>query len=215
MKGADLAQSCLGDLRQAELCCQALESLLISPRKQNTDERSTTEGALLMSAVLLYARATNTQSGRGSSQIRNLLAKNDQLLHDSIIEVRDRAIAHVDIGMTAGGDHWHNSATFIVETNRGWKVGSVSQRIQLHRPTLNALKAILPLAKSILERRFQKKVAQLSEHMNKVKLNDSDLIDPMAYFGSEAAVRHALSGIDAGFAHGYSRSPSSSLGPTN
>src|SRR5688572_16058643 len=65
IQSALVAQSCVSDLTQARTTYEALETLVASPRKKGTLERSATENALLMTAVSLYARATSTSGSQG------------------------------------------------------------------------------------------------------------------------------------------------------
>jgi hypothetical protein len=95
---ATLAQSCKSDLAQALSCCWALRALLASPRKRGTLERSTTENALLFTAVSLYGRATATvgkDQERGSINITAKLSANQLLDHIALVTLRNRGLAQL------------------------------------------------------------------------------------------------------------------------
>ena len=62
----------------------------------------------------------------------------------------------------------------------------------------------LPVAEPILTAEFQRRLAKLKGMLSKEPaLNpEKHLVDPIAYFGSEANVRQALAGRDAGWSAG-------------
>jgi hypothetical protein len=141
IRKASLAQSCAGDLAQALTCCEALQALLASPRKNGTLERGAVESSLLMNGILLYARATSTNSGkgeRGSIHITAHLTPDQLSDHNILIKIRNRALAHVYSQGELDGVDWHTEKFFFVETDSGWKPAGVSKRVQFTSRRLNA-----------------------------------------------------------------------------
>jgi hypothetical protein len=142
-----VAQSCLGDLREAQGHFAALQKLLKSVRGTGSDERASPGSALQSMAVLLYAKATQTNANRrgtdgrkerGPSQIRDQLVPTEQDDHDVLVSVRSQALAHVYTNEVVAGFEWHSSAVLLVETADGWLPGAASRRVILSPTTLAA-----------------------------------------------------------------------------
>ncbi len=193
-----VAQSCASDLAQAQTCCETLDTLLASPRKKGTLERSATEHALLMNAVLLYARATSTSGGRGergSVGVSSKLTEGQRLDHEAIVAVRNRALAHVYSHEIVGDDLWHDDRLFLVETQDGWKAAAATRRVQFSRLTLDRLLRQVSVARSIVTEAFHKHTNALTELLTsnpvELALFEKNLFDPIAFFGSERGVADA------------------------
>jgi hypothetical protein len=160
------AQSCASDLAQARTAYESLDALLASPRKKGSIERSATENALLMTAVLLYARATSTSGGkgeRGSIDISSKLNDGQLLDHKALVDVRNRALAHVYSREPVADDLWHADQLFLVETEQGWKPAAATKRYQFHRPTLDRLHRQVPVASELVTETFHKHTNRITE----------------------------------------------------
>lgn len=201
LKQAWRAQSCLGDLTQAKDCCSLLRSMVGRPRKADTAELLTVERALLTTAVVLYARATSTsgQKGeRGSIQLeRGKLTKEQWEDHQSLLEVRNQALAHVYSSQEVGSYLWHRELFFAVEVKAGcWKTASATNQIGFHAATLDRLERMLPIASGIIMERFQKRMSAISARINEGDVPQSLMLahqfDPVKAFGSEEAIRTLL-----------------------
>lgn len=171
--------------------------------------RAATENALLMTAVLLYARATSTSGGRGERgpiDISSKLDATQRAAHEALLEVRNRALAHVYARAPVADDIWHDDLLFLVETDRGWRPGAATNRIQFHKPTLDRLRRQLPVAERLITEIFHKRIDQVSEMMTahpvERKIFERNLFDPVPFFGSERAVMDALAGMPFGSAMG-------------
>jgi hypothetical protein len=206
---AATAQSCASDLAQARTVCQALDALLASPRKKGSIERSATENALLMTGVLLYVRATSTSGGkgeRGSIDISSKLNEDQLIDHKALVEVRNRALAHVYSRELVANDLWHEDQLFLVETEQGWKPAAATKRFQFHRPTLDRLRNQVPVASALITAIFHKHTNRLTELLSsnpvELALFEKNLFDPIPFFGSEQGVLSALAGMPSGSAVG-------------
>jgi hypothetical protein len=211
---AALAQSCLGDIRQSETCCDALDAILRSLRRAGTVERSATENALLATAVLLYARATSTSGSRGERgpiDISSKLDATQRTDHAALLKVRNRALAHVYTQEAVAEDIWHDDLLFLVETNHGWKPAAATHRIQYHKATLERLRRQLPIAGRLITEIFHKRINQVSElmteHPVEWEIFKRNLFNPVDFFGSERAVIDALAGMPFGSAIGLASRP--------
>lgn len=209
IRKAVIAQSCVSDLKQAKSSYEALDRLLASPRKKGTIERSTTEHALLMNAVLLYARAVSTGGGRGERgpiDISSKLTGEQRADHEALLAVRNRALAHVYSREIVGDDLWHDDRLFLVETEAGWKPAAATRRIQFSRLTLDRLHRQVPAAHGMMTQIFHKHIDALSELLiaNPVELAsfERNLFDPIVFFGSERSVADALAAMPHGSASG-------------
>lgn len=209
IRKAALTQSCIADIAQAQSNVDALRPLLASSRGQGTIGRAATENALLFQAVILYARATATsgQSGeRGSISILEKLDDAQRIDHKSLVDLRNRAVAHVYSGEAVAGDVWHKQALYLVETDQGWKTASAVLRLQVSRDTLDRLDRILPVAHSLLLARFHKHTGKITDLMNEhgvsIATFDRCPFDAATFFGNEREVWKSLETMDKGHGAG-------------
>jgi hypothetical protein len=216
IEGVWRAQSCNADIRQAADACNALSILRQSPRRRGSLDRATTENALLVTAVLLYARATGTsgQTGeRGSIQLDQKNLSPGQLDdHVRLLNIRNRALAHVYRESPIGDDLWHEDLVFAVDMGElGWKPAAGSNRISFHVPTFERLLRQIPVADALLMRAFHKRMNAMTRMMNEASV-PLDLFlrhrfDPVAAFGGVQAAQKIIDGIPAGHATVMSNRP--------
>ena len=197
---ATVAQACVGDLAQARTCCEALDALLLSPRKQGTLGRAAMEAALLQSAVVLYARATATggkKGERGAVQIRHKLAPKQRTDHDALIQIRNRAIAHV-AEEPIEGENWHTHELFLVEFGSAWQPVGAVKRFQFHKGMFERLKRQCAVAQTAVITVFHGHLNRLIEAMNAepvpVEIFERHLFDPIEKFGGIESVSSVLAG---------------------
>ena len=201
------AQSCLADMKQSQDCYDVLQGILKRPRSADTPELLTTERALLVTAIMLYARATSTsgQRGeRGSIQLeRGKLSPEQWKDHQALLDVRNQAFAHVYTSQVVGGYQWHREIVFAIETPSGaWKPASASNQTSYHKGTVESLGRMLPIAKRLVKEKFQKRLAAVSQKINEASVPRELFVacqfDPVAAFGTDEAVRGVLAGGQAG-----------------
>lgn len=203
------AQSCNADIRQATDACDALNTLRRSPRQRGTLIRATTENALLVTGVMLYARATGTsgkERERGAIQLdEKKLTPEQQVDHTALLEIRNRAIAHVYREDLIANNLWHDDIVFAVDmADRGWKPAVGSNRISFHIPTFERLLRQIPIADKLLMRAFHKRMDAMTRMINEASV-PLDLFlryrfDPVKKFGGINAVEHILGGMPVGHA---------------
>jgi len=196
-----MVQSCVGDLSLAKTTCEALAELRASPRKRGSVHRAATEFALLMSAVTLYARATRTsgsQGERGSVSIVGKLTADQLEDHEALIDIRNRALAHVYSGEATADGVWHVERLFAVDYGDiGWQPASVTKRFQFNQSTFARLLRQIPVAHALVLARFHERIRQLTDLLNgsndaTVELFESHLFNPVEIFGSVDGVWRAL-----------------------
>lgn len=164
-------------------------------------------------AVLLYARATQTNANRrgndgsrerGPSQIRDQLSPSEQADHDTIVDVRSQALAHVYQNEAIAGFEWHSGATLLVETEDGWLPGAASRRVILSPAVIATLSRLLPRARGILEDRTQQRFSEVATAFTEARgpeldaLLSSCWLDKNKFFGSELNATLALNGVIPG-----------------
>ena len=163
--------------------------------------RAATEFALLMSAVTLYARATRTsgsQGERGSVSIVAKLSPAQLEDHEVLIDIRNRALAHVYSGEATADGVWHDERLFAVDCGDiGWQPASVTKRFQFNQSTFDRLLRQIPVAHALLLARFHERIHQLTDLLNRsdaatVELFESHLFNPVGLFGSIDGVWRAL-----------------------
>jgi hypothetical protein len=207
---ATIAQSCHSDLVEASYAIAALSELLASPRRLGTTSRASTENALLVHAITLYARATATQGKqgeRGAIDVRAKLGPIEQTEHDLVVRARNRAIAHVYPGEEIGERTWHRDHLLAQQFPDGWAPFGYTNRVQRDLATLQRLRRLIPSARVIVEAAFERRVGAIVNLMNATPIDDELFrrakVDPIALYGSvEEALRAAKSRTE-GIAHGY------------
>jgi hypothetical protein len=155
--------------------------------------------------LLLYARATATggkMGERGSVDIRPKLSADQRADHQIVLNVRNRALAHVYVREPFDGHLWHDDMLFVVETPHGWKPAAASKRLQFHRDVFDRLKRQLPIALEILTAKFHKQMDAVTDFFSAepvpLEIFEASTFDPVAVFGNRAAVAEVLAGMASG-----------------
>ncbi|WP_157220632.1 hypothetical protein [Flavisphingomonas formosensis] len=211
LRKAMTSQSCLADLGQAALLRDALRDLLNNSTPTVSDANSSIEMALLMQAILLYSRATATigQYGeRGAVKITDHLSSEELEDHNALIEIRNKALAHVYHNEPVSNEVWHSGKLFFVEIKKGgWLPAGYNSSINFHPQTFARLSRMLPVAREILMTNFHQHTTKLTDALNKEPLTQAIFerctFDPISLFGSDEAVTRALNGIPEKTAFGY------------
>ena len=206
LKQALFHKSCVSDIAQVLGCAEALQALREGSFQIDNALRPSVEGSLLMSAVILYARATagtSKKGGRGSSQISAGLTNEQRSDHDFLLQVRSRAMAHVHSRDRMGHLVWHDELLFALELAEGyWAPGAATRSIQFDVTTLKIILRQAGVARSILNERFQVSLAAAAKLLNDLPERDALLrkhtFDPVGKFGSEEAVAAVLRGLPKG-----------------
>lgn len=197
------AESCLGDLRQAQYCSEALRALRQTSNNPTTVEAHIIEKSLLTTSLLLYARATHTSAKgeeRGSISLqRGQLSDIEWSDHQALIELRNQAVAHVNPDHRTAGRAWHKQLLFAVRHTSGqWKPASASNETSFHLETFNRLQRMLPVAQTLVLKQFNKRMKAVTDEINGAISLDEALcqykFDPVKAFGSIEVVQRILTG---------------------
>lgn len=199
-------QSCLGDLSQAMDCAEVLRELIKRPKQEDTPALMATERALMASAIMLYARATSTNGRggeRGSVQLsENKLRAEEWADHNSILDVRNQAMAHVYSSRKLNDHNWHRDLFFAVHLgSRQWKPASASNQTSFHAATFARLDRMLPVARRELKEKFLERMEAVTRVINDdlgEGILERYIFDPVSVFGSEEGVRLVLAGVEPG-----------------
>jgi hypothetical protein len=205
IRRALLYQSCRADLAQAETCIAALKQLLQSPRKKGTIERAATESALLMQAALFYQRATagnGQRNERGSVGIEPKLSAELITDHKLIVNLRNRAIAHVYHDETIGGQIWSEQSILLIEQDSGFRPCVTTRSSQFNVEIYEALARLLPVATEILRTKASWHLDKLVEELNgngiSYELLMKHKIDPSQFFGTLERARRVVDSASRG-----------------
>lgn len=210
IRRAGRAQSCRADLTLAQHCCEAIAqfsspSLAVTPTHMGAARH-----ALLMNAILHYARATSTgqkMGERGSISIVDRLPDELKPTHRHVTELRDRAYAHVHTNELIGDRMWHRESVFAVRDDDGWQPAAITIRIQEDATALNDLRRLLPVANALLTASFHRRINELTAALNEVPdllpVFEACQFDPVAMSGSPEAVRDILGAKHKGTGFGF------------
>jgi hypothetical protein len=89
------------DLEIARESLDALDVVWGTPTANNDFTAGTIESALLNNALVLYVRATKTTSDeRGTFDLRSRVSEDEKAVHEELVDLRDKAIAHFGSGGT-------------------------------------------------------------------------------------------------------------------
>lgn len=200
LRKSDVAQSCWADLQQAADCIGALRELTADLERKQTIQSAAIENALLLNAVMLYARATcpTGQYGeRGPIDVRAGLNDEQKADHKVLLDLRNQVIAHVYPRRRFAESIWHRHFLFAKETSAGWKpLGAVFRR-QFDRATLDRVERAVNAARPIVREKFvghcDRAAREFAEQRIPRHIVDKFMVDPLVIFGDAEAARMALS----------------------
>lgn len=196
------AEACLGDLLQAKDCCAILRAKVNNKVEKFGFDDQTIVKALLTSAVGLYARATSTSGKaeeRGSIQLdRKKLSKEQNEDHNSLVTLRNHALAHVNPEHKVGDRLWHKVVVFAVPNDQGnLQPAAITHETSWSRETLECLERMLPIAINILHQNFLEKLNAVSKTLDDAGIDYRTFqrfeFDPVEIFGSDEIVQRILS----------------------
>lgn len=164
--------------------------------------------ALIYSAVVLYARATKTQSRhRGTLDLRRMFTDSERLVHEEICLLRDDAIAHFGPGKSDDAPTWHEEAVFIpLDRPDDYRIVPVSIRMvfsdewlrrlsrQIHRAMILSLRVLRKRDEQVVEALHDTFDSDdsFAEFLNKFVVNADE------FFGSADRAARVLAGDRVG-----------------
>jgi hypothetical protein len=198
------------DLMMAAESLDALETLLANPTEVYDFNALTAQSALLNYALVLYARATKTDSDeRGGFDLRSRFNDQEKLTHQELSDLRDQAIAHFGSGGSYTGV-WQAELVVLQSTGNGEKVGVVTRRQTTDFKLAARARKQIGVAYDLL-------CALRTEKLNEVTIALTEAAKEDPTFGSEVkqhplnldaflssvdAAHAARSAVDVGYAKG-------------
>jgi len=199
VRKAGHTQSCLADLMQADAFLTNLRSLPGINSKFQTKGDDVVANALLIGAVIFYARATSTSGSkgeRGSADIRSSLSSQELGDHSLIVTVRNTAIAHVYSDRKLDDLSWHSQRLCLIQDGAAFRPASASNMVTVNSKVARSLERQLPIAMKILHERFQKHIEKIASDLQNADLDISIYlkheVDPVEFFGSEAMAKSVV-----------------------
>ena len=161
--------------------------------------------ALLMSAVVLYARATKSKSDhRMTFDIRSKFSELEKARHALICALRDDALAHFGPGIGEGSDALQQDGVFaIFDKDLGsLQIATMSRRKVIDLNLVDLIISQIQRAILIIEQQIQERREEVGKEVMSLLISGEvsmDLwlsceFDAMDYFGDEEAKRQALTG---------------------
>lgn len=174
--------------------------------------------ALLISAVVLYARATKSKSNhRMTFDIRTKFSDVEKARHVAICALRDDALAHFGPGMGEGSDALQQDGVFaIFDEDRGaLQIATMSRRKVIDLSLVDLIVAQIQRAILVVEQQIQTRREAVAEELMELLISGeipmeiwrSCEFDLMELFGDEEAKRHALAGPRTGHQKGMAQRP--------
>lgn len=150
----------------AHEACNSLAFSLDNPMQQPANFRETSEAALLSYIVLLYARATKTESDvRKQYDPRPKFTADEKKVHAELCDLRDKAVAHFGYGGSYTGDWTIELAMFEVD---GTDVlpAIITRRLVVDRGLLARARAQISRALEVIEPVCMKRIKAFTDAIN-------------------------------------------------
>lgn len=171
------------------------------------------KSALLNNALILYARATKSQSNvRKTFDLRSKLTDAQKAIHRELIELRDDAVAHFGSGGSYRGE-WQATLVVLQIKDGVAKPGVATKRQVFDEGLARRLRQQLEVAHAILRERSLAALDEVSEALNQAMTIDEQLIvltrqHPLnldLFMGSAEAAEMSRSSIELGYWKGSIR----------
>jgi hypothetical protein len=165
-RARDLA-SAHTDLTIALESLDALSTLLDSQHSEDFG-RAVTESALLNNAVVLYARATKTNSDeRGPFDLRTRLSVEEKVVHQELVDLRDKAIAHFGSGGSYTG-LWQVEVVVLQVTGETVRPGVATRRQTIDKKLMARMRKQIETAHGIVRAVSSEKLDEVTAELNKM-----------------------------------------------
>jgi hypothetical protein len=140
----------------------ALETELTVRADLDDHRKLITESALLNNALVLYVRATKTESReRGSFDLRTRFGDQEMIVHKELSDLRDSAIAHFGSGGSYGGE-WHAELAILQFSGADAKIGVVTRRQTVDRNLVRRAPQQIETALKLMRAVYYEKLAKIT-----------------------------------------------------
>lgn len=172
--------------------------------------------ALLLSSVVLYARATKSKSDhRMTFDIRSKFSDVEKARHMAICALRDNALAHFGPGVGEGSDALQQDGVFAVfDGGRGtFQIATMSRRKVIDLNLVDLIAVQIQRAMIVVEQQIQARREDVGNELMELLISgeisrelwESCEFDLMELFGDEEAKRQALAGPRTGHQKGMAQ----------
>ena len=167
IKNAVDSRSLQVDLIFSLEACDALAFSLDNRMDQPADFRETSEAALMSYIVLLYARATKTESEvRKQYDPRSRFTAAELKVHKELCDLRDNAVAHFGTGGSYVGD-WVRELAVMDVVDFVARPAIITRRLIVDRPLLTRARAQITRALEIIRPVCVKRMKALTDEIDK------------------------------------------------
>ncbi len=194
----------------------ALESLdaLDVQLKVDTDpddhQKLITESALLNNALVLYVRATKTESQeRGGFDLRPRFSTEEKAVHRELSDLRDSAIAHFGSGGSYEGE-WQAELVILQFSGEDAKPGVVTRRQTVDRNLVRRARSQVEVALALMRGIYHERLNEITEEINAAVVADAEFYKEISvhplnlelFMKSEVAADSARAAFETGYAKG-------------
>ena len=198
------------DLVMALESLDALEALLTIHTDPNDHSKLITESALLNNAVVLYVRATKTESQeRGGFDLRSRFNEVEKLVHKELSDLRDAAIAHFGSGGSYKGE-WQAELVILQFSGEDAKPGVATRRQTVDRNLAHRARAQIERALCLMRQLYHERLAEVTDEINRAVAADPYFYKEVAqhplnfdlFLKSTEAADAARASFNSGYAKG-------------
>lgn len=198
------------DLVMALESLDALDQLSVNAADPNDHTRLITESALLNNALVLYVRATKTESEeRGGFDLRSRFDDQEKALHRELSDLRDCAIAHYGSGGTYGGE-WQAELVILQFSGEDAKPGVVTRRQTLDPHLARRARVQIERALFLMRQIYHVRLNEVTNELNAAGLADPAFCKEIErhplnfeiFLKSSEAANAARASYDHGYAKG-------------
>lgn len=162
------------DLVMAVESLMALDAQLALPTDPDDHEKLITESALLNNAVILYVRATKTDSReRDGFDLRARFDDAQKRAHKELCDLRDSAIAHFGSGGDYGGE-WQAELVILQFQGDEAKPAVATRRQTVDRKLAHRARKQIELALGMMRALALEKLAEVTEALNEAVAADPE-----------------------------------------
>lgn len=208
-RSRDLHSLCT-DLVMALESLNVFESQLKAPTDPNDHGKLITESALLNNAIILYVRATKTDSAeRGGFDLRSRFNSAEKVIHKELSDIRDKAIAHFGSGGSYDGE-WQAELVILQFNGPEAKTAVITRRQTIDRNLARRARTQIVTALNLLRTLYFEKLGEVTDEINGTVESDLDFykeIKPHSlnldlFMKSSEAADAARASFDTGYAKG-------------
>lgn len=198
------------DLVMALESLDALEAELAVAADPDDHRKLITESALLNNALLLYVRATKTESKeRGSFDLRSRFSDAEKIAHQELSDLRDHAIAHFGSGGSYGGE-WQAELVILQFSGADSKPGVVTRRQTVDPSLVKRARRQIETALALMRSLYREKLNEITASLNAAVEADAEFYKEIAvhplnlelFMKSVKAAEVARASFDTGYAKG-------------